>query len=100
MTNKVLEVVEFKLNSGANPEEFLQQALAAEEFIKSLDGCEGRYLTAGEDGLWADIVQWRDMDAASHASKVFPKAEQVQGMMKMIDGQTVRLQHLTVQKMG
>ncbi len=95
-TNRVIEVVEFKLNDGVDAETFIKAANDTVEFVESLDGFIKRSLSQGEDGIWMDIVEWRDMASAKSAAEKFPQAEEAKALCSMIKMQTAKMQHLKI----
>ena len=97
MIKHVLEVVEFRLNSGTDANVFLNAAEATKSFVSSLDGFIERHTAQNEDGLWIDVVKWRDMQCAQHASAQFEAAEEVTDFMMMIEPESVKMQHFEIE---
>lgn len=60
----VTEIVLFRLNEGVQEADFLRDAQATFELLKNYDGYIHRELSATEDGMWVDIVIWKDMQMA------------------------------------
>jgi hypothetical protein len=69
--NHVTELVLFRLKDDVNEAEFLQDAQATFDLLKSYEGYIHRELSVTEDGLWLDVVTWKDMQSAMTASEDF-----------------------------
>ena len=67
MSEHVIETVTFRLADGLSETDFLKSAEAASSFLKSCPGFVSRRLSAGEDGVWLDLVEWTSADAAKTA---------------------------------
>jgi hypothetical protein len=67
----VTEIVLFRLNEGVQESEFLADAQATFDWLKTYDGYIHRELSVSEDGLWTDIVIWRDMQIALSVAEGF-----------------------------
>lgn len=92
----VVEIVTFKLKSGADEAEFLVSNQSVEAFCSKQPGFVARRLTRDENGEWLDYVEWVDMDAATKAAEVMPNAEGVGPFLAAIEMPTVKMRHLTV----
>ena len=96
MTKHSLETVEFRLNDNVTAEAFLTEIRKNEDFVSSLDGFIERHIAQNEDGLWLDVVKWRDMQSAKAAASQFENAEEVRGLMSMINLETAKMLHFEV----
>ena len=96
MTKHVLEVVEFKLNDGVTTEAFLAEIQKINSFMLSFDGFIERHTAQNDDGLWIDVVKWRDMQAAQDAIKQFETAEEAKAFSMMVNFETAKMQHFEV----
>ena len=65
----VTEVVLFRLNEGTQESDFLRDSQTISDLLKTYDGCIQRELSTTEDGLWVDIVIWKDMQTALSAAE-------------------------------
>lgn len=90
----VFEIVEFKLNSGTDEATALKAAEKVSEFAKDQTGFISRSLTKGSDGLWIDILEWKNMENAKLAGSKFTQDSRNAEFGSMIDGETVRMLHL------
>lgn len=94
---KIMEIVEFKLNEGANKQEFKEKAqLLNDHFLKNREGFIHRHLVE-QDDTWMDIILWENQTAAQKAGKEVMKAEACAPFMSMINPETVTMKHNTVQ---
>ena len=97
MVKHALEVVEFKLNDGVTTEAFLKELNKTKPFVSSLDGFIERHTAQNHDGLWVDVVKWRDVKSAKEAAKQFASAEEIKGFIMMLNHATIKMQHFEVQ---
>ncbi len=97
MCKTVIEAVEFKLKPDVEVANFIEAAKQSASFIQSLDGFIKRTLSSNEDGLWMDIVEWKDMASAKSAADTFMQAHEVMAFCAMIDMDTTKMQHLHTQ---
>jgi hypothetical protein len=97
MTKQALEVVEFKINDDVSTESFLAAIDKTKAFISSLDGFIDRSTAKREDGLWIDVVKWRDMRAAKAAAEQFGSSEDVKDFIMMIDHNSIKMQHFEIE---
>lgn len=91
---KVIEIVEFKLNSGVADAAALAAAQKTVEFVKEQDGFIRRSLNKNPDGVWVDVVEWQDMASAEAAGGKFMTDSRNAEFGSMIDGPSVRMLHL------
>ena len=95
----ILELVTFKLAKGVSDEEFLTENEHLNNWVKSQPGFEYRALAQAEDGSWTDTVFWQDMENASAAQQSFGEEASLQGMMKVIDMESVKVDHQQIHTM-
>ncbi len=93
MTNRVIEVVTFKLAKGVSDEEFLKTVPASSEFVRNLPGFIARRLSKGDNGIWLEHIEWKSLDDAKAASQAFMQEESLKPMMQAIDGSGARVGH-------
>lgn len=89
----VTEIVLFRLNEGVQESEFLADAQATFDLLKTYDGYIHRELSATEDGLWVDVVTWRDMQTAMGVADNFMNHPVGQKFGAHINGETVQMSH-------
>jgi len=92
----VLEIVTFKLASGANRAAFLRSARNIDDWLRARGSVRQRLLTESEDGTWSDTVEWSSMDAARSAAAEFPQVPEFATIMQAIDKASVALRHETI----
>lgn len=91
-----VEIVHFRLVSGANKEEFLAGNQDVEAWVKQQAGFISRQLCLSEDDVWSDIVQWDSAQSAKAAANQFVKDLSASVFMRMIDFSSVQMSHQTV----
>lgn len=91
-----VEIVHFRLVSGANKEEFLAGNQDVEAWVKQQTGFISRQLCLSEDDMWSDIVQWDSGQNAKAAANQFVKDLGASAFMRMIDFSSVQMSHQTV----
>jgi hypothetical protein len=92
MTN-VLEMVTFSVYPGTDETAFVKAADAAGAVLATMPGFVNRRIARGEDGTWADIVEWTDMASAKKAAAVFPTVKAAQPFCSMIARGSTRMAH-------
>lgn len=95
----ILELVTFKLAKGISDEEFLVENAHLNNWVKSQPGFEYRALAKTNEGSWTDTVFWQDMETASAAQQSFGAEPSLQGMMKVIDLESVKVDHQQIHTM-
>jgi hypothetical protein len=95
----ILELVTFKLAEGISNKEFLAENEHLNNWVKDQPGFEYRALAQAKDGNWTDTVFWQDMEAASAAQQSFGEEPSLQGMMKVIDIESVKVDHQQIHTM-
>ncbi len=66
----VTEVVIFKLNNDADRTQFLAAAQATFDVLAGYEGYISRQLSESAEGVWVDVVYWRDLPSALAAADV------------------------------
>ncbi|WP_147124565.1 hypothetical protein [Shimia ponticola] len=92
----VAEIVSFHLKDGVDVETFQDAADKTAEAVRAFGGCLGRHLTCAADGLWTDIVIWKDMDTALKAAETVVQDPAFAPFGSMIDPTTVSMRHSEV----
>lgn len=95
----ILELVTFKLAEGISDAEFLTENEHLNNWVKKQPGFEYRALAKAEDGNWTDTVFWKNMETASAAQQNFGEEPSLQGMMKVIDMESVKVDHQQIHTM-
>jgi hypothetical protein len=89
----VLEIVTFRLGSGATDRAFLDTAKATATPLQAQPGFISRTLTRSEDGLWSDHVLWSSMAAAMAGAEAMMAEPAFGPFMALIDAPTVTMRH-------
>jgi len=92
MTN-VLEMVTFSVRPGTDEAAFVKAADAAGAVLAAMPGFVNRRLARAEDGTFADIVEWTNMESARQAAALFHTLEAAQPFCGMIVMETARMVH-------
>jgi len=95
----ILELVTFKLATGISDEAFLAENEHLNNWVKSQPGFEYRALAKTNENSWTDTVFWQDMETASAAQQRFGEEPSLQGMMKVIDMESVKVDHQQIHTM-
>ncbi len=93
MTNRIIEVVTFRLAQGVSREAFLKTVPASSEFVSKMPGFIARRLSESEDGTWLEHIEWETLEHAKVASEAFMKKESLKPMMEAIDGPGAKMSH-------
>lgn len=97
MSENVVEIVRFKLYDYADEAQFMQSNEAMISFLQNQPGFIYRSLVKDEQtSEWSDIVYWEDLAKAETAGKAFMESENTRAMIKYIDNNSVKIQHLPV----
>lgn len=95
----ILELVTFKLAKGISDEAFLAENEHLNNWVKSQPGFEYRALAKTNVGSWTDTVFWQNMETATAAQQSFGEEPSLQGMMKVIDVESVKVDHQQIHTM-
>ena len=96
MKPTVIEVVLFKTKPGINPEEVRKAAAGVETFVGTQEGYIKRELAVDEEGLWADIVYWTDLDSAQKAAQEAMESPVCQPFFGMIDEEQMTMYYFDI----
>lgn len=95
----ILELVTFKTIAGISDQDFLAESEHLNTWVKTQPGFEYRALAKAEDGTWTDTVFWQDMASAKAAQENFGKVKSLEGMLKMLDMDSVNVDHQQIHSM-
>lgn len=96
MDHHILEIVHFKTTPNASAETFAEAASQMESWLASQPGFVQRRLALGDDGVWTDCVEWRDMAAAQDAASGIGSAPQAKAMLALIAMDSVSMKHASI----
>lgn len=91
-----LEMVEFRSQEGISADEMLDKASRLHGVLADMDGFIERYLAQGDDGMWVDLVYWRDLASARAAADAVMKIPAAQEFFALIDQESMRFVHLEI----
>jgi len=94
MSNKVLEVVVFKLAEGVSDEAFVQAAQGIETWLETKPGFMSRRLSNDGQGSWLDLVEWESMGEAQAAAAEIMATSEGQAFGSKIDGESIQMYHM------
>lgn len=92
--SNVFENVQFEFNAGVTDEQGLSAVKASMDFAKEQDGFIKRSLTKNNDGLWVDVIEWKNMNSAKAAGGKFMEDKRNAEFGSLINGPTVKMLHL------
>lgn len=90
----VVEVVLFRLNDGVTEAQFLEAAQPTFDLLQSTDGYINRQLTINDEGLWVDVVNWANMEAAMKAAESIMQSDIGIAFGSLIDVESMQMHHL------
>lgn len=94
MQSTVIELVVFKLKNGVDQAAFSKAVNDSNVYLKKCQGFIDRQLGVTEDGLWADVLHWKDMSAAKKAANEIMASNECQGFLRMLDEKSIQMWHL------
>ncbi len=95
MKNTIVEIAQFRLATGVNDKDFLQEAeVVQKNFLEKQGGYIDRELLKDKDGQWVDILHWNSMEEAQKAAEVMMSDPATQSFMQKIDPSSVKMLHL------
>ncbi len=92
----VMEIVSFRLQDGTNAKDFQNAARAIDRLLRERGTASARTLVCDADGLWTDIVQWRNMDEAQAAAEDLVKDPAFAPFGAMIAPGSVQMRHAAI----
>jgi len=93
-TQKVLELVVFKLTAGATREHLLGTVDPVSNWIAKQPGFISRDLAYDAEGdRWIDVVWWQTMDDAQAAAELAMSSESCAPMFALIDMESMLMLH-------
>ncbi len=91
-----IELVLFKTLLEYDKEEIISSAKAVVPVVEKLGGFLGRKMAySSKNQIWADVVLWKDMDAATFAAQEVLKSETCGKFFATIDENSMKMLHLT-----
>lgn len=89
----IIEIVTFRLKSGADPQQAAQDADAMRAVLEATEGFRSRTLCFGEDGIWTDMIAWDNKEQALRAMPSIMADPVVQPFFSAIDEHSVVMRH-------
>lgn len=89
----VVEIVTFELVSGASEEALVAQMRRSDAYVCTADGFVDRKLVKSQDGIWTDLVTWRDMAAAKACFDGFMAQSFAADLIALINPETIKMSH-------
>jgi hypothetical protein len=96
MTDKILEIVTFRIAEGVSEEAVLSAANAIMPWLKTQHGFIDRSLSVDDNGEWLDRVTWRDYATAMAAGEKVMSEESAAPFMAMILPETMVMRHFHI----
>ena len=90
---QTLEHVTFRLVPGTEPGRFLALAQATEAVVRRQPGFVARWLSAGDDGTWHDLVLWASPEAAQAAAQAVMAEPAFAPFAEAIDMASLEMRH-------
>ena len=89
-----IEIVCFKLAATAGDAQLLATNPLMEEFLNQQPGFMYRSLSRDNEGLWYDIIYWKNQDCAENAAQKFQESAVGSQIMPLIDKQSCKMLHM------
>lgn len=80
-----IEIVKFRTNLGVTNEEFIEAAMAVNDFLKAQSGFLSRQLGHTSENEWYDIVFWEDEQSFMAAAEKASTSSQCEPFFRQID---------------
>ena len=96
MTQKIAEIVSFKLNEGVSDEDYLALNAPSHAYSSASNGFVSRQLSKGADGQWTDYTIWDSMENAKAAFDGFMAQDFAPAMVGAIDEKSMVMQHQAI----
>jgi len=94
MNNSVIELVTYKLKTGATKEQLSATHSAVNAFLEEQPGFMYRSLSEDSNGLLYDIVYWQDMETAKIAGDAFMAHKAGQALVALTDENSISMRHM------
>lgn len=92
----VAEIVTFRLVDGAEPQAFVEAAMATAPLVAAQPGFVRRSLSLDATGLWTDHVEWADLASAETAARVVIRAPAFAPFAGMIAVEGMSMRHAAI----
>lgn len=96
-SDRIVEVVIWKVKSNFTEEEVLNKARALNTFIENQKGFISRDLSKSNQGEWLDLVYWSSIEDANAAAKLAQSCEICQPFFDTIDMNSMKFYHFKSQ---
>ena len=94
MNNSVIELVTYKLKTGATKEQLSATHSDVNAFLAEQSGFIYRSLSEDSNGLLYDIVYWQDMEKAKSAGEAFMAHKAGQALVALTDENSISMRHM------
>lgn len=95
--NEVLEIALFQLKKDISKEQFISYSENFQkEFVHQQEGFIERKLVHSENGVWADIVTWRDMECATSVETKMGGNPHVLKYMNCLESDSIKLYRMNI----
>jgi hypothetical protein len=92
-TEKVTEVVIFKMNATVNEHEALTALQSLQTLVEVQPGYIARQLSKNEEKVWMDCVQWESLSDAKLAAEKLMQTPAAVNVFSKIDPSTIQMFH-------
>ena len=94
MNNSVIELVTYKLKTGATKSQLSATHSDVNVFLAEQPGFMYRSLSEDDNGLLYDIVYWQDMEKAKSAGEAFMAHKAGQALVALTDENSISMRHM------
>ena len=88
---QVIEIAEFKMNGNPSDAEVVSAIVASTVFARDQDGFISRTSTKKSDGMWVEIILWKDQKSQDAAGAKFMADKRNANLMGMLDGSSFKM---------
>ena len=92
----VVEQVQFRIKDSVSESEFITLNENLNKWVIEQPGFLYRSLTKSTDGLWIDIVYWKNMESAQNAQSTFSESPECHAVMQAIVEESIIMTHSAV----
>lgn len=94
MQQTTIELVTYKLKPGVTEKQLAGTHAGVHDFLRTQPGFIYRSLSRDEQGLWYDIVYWRDMAKAKSAGEAFMEHPAGRALIELVDMDSCVMRHM------
>ncbi|WP_153040769.1 MULTISPECIES: hypothetical protein [unclassified Pseudovibrio] len=87
----VLEYVTFTAKAGTDAEKLAQVAASINNNLTNVSGFVDRYVSLQDDGIWVEVVFWKDLQSAKDGLQTFLADDRNKPFLDMVNADSVKI---------